>query len=162
MARATTAEAARRRREVDELACRGLGAWAISRALRCDHRTVQRDLVALAAARRAAVDVEAERARLLEGARLVESTAWKLYAAAGASEAVRLGALAKVLAGQAQALTVLREIAGTDLEHRVGQLEGQLEALAVARRGGPQGAPRTNGHVPGGVAAGGRPPWARP
>ncbi len=143
MARATTVEAARRRREVDELCCRGFDAWAISKALHCDYRTVERDLVALAASRRERVDVEGERLRLLEGARLVESTGWKLYTGAGSSDAIRLGALGKVLAAQQQLAAVLRDVASADVEARLAAIEADLAALT----GGvpPVGQVTTNG-----------------
>lgn len=160
MSATTTTAAAVRRREVDELACRGLGAWAISKALRCDLRTVQRDLAALAAARRAAIDLGAERARLLEAARLVEAAAWKLYAGAGGNQALRLGALAKALAAQAQAVTVLRELAGSELEHRLAALEAQVAGLALPEPepGAPTPRGTTNGHAPLATAGGGS-PW---
>ena len=147
MGRPTTAAAAVRRHQVDELACRGLKAAGIARAIGTDYRTVERDLKALSVARQAAIDVKAERARLLEAARAAEAEAWKVYAGAKGHDAVKLGALGKILGAQAQALAVLRDLSGGELEARLDALEQRLLTLS------PASGVSLNGHAR-------RPPWA--
>ena len=138
MARATTDQALTRRAAVAELELEGATAAVIAKALGSDYRTVQRDLAAIAQERAQNVDLAAERHRLVEAARLVERESWALFRATPSTDANgKLGALAKVLAAQAQGAKVIADLANADLERRMEQLEQLLQQMqpATHRRG---------------------------
>lgn len=126
MPRVTNAEAVARRGQVAELWTRGVSISGIARVVKVDWETVKRDVVVLG--KQAAVDLELdrERHRLLQGAKQVEQAAWQYHAEATGSD--RLAALAQVRGAQAQALAVLGELAGADIERRLSALEAQAPA----------------------------------
>ena len=133
MGRATAEEAATRRQRVAELELRGAPPHVIAREVGSDVRTVQRDLQALAAERARDTDLAAERHRLLGAARAVEAEAWRLYDSLPAEDANgKLGALAKVLAAQAQGAKVTGDLAGADVERRLAELEQRLADVRPA------------------------------
>jgi hypothetical protein len=116
-----------RRRRVEALHLHGATAAAIARALQVDRQTVQRDLDLLARQRARGTDLAAERYRLLAAAKLVEQEAWDLFAGLPPADANgRLGALSKVLAGQAQAIRLVGDLAAGDVEARLAALEDAL------------------------------------
>lgn len=136
MPRATVLAMQTRRQDVEALELRGVSPTAIARTLHADRRTVRRDLVWLAAERAQRTDVAAARLRLLEAARVVETTAWDLYGKLPRDDSSgRLGALGKVLAAQAQQATLLGAIESATLAAEVAELREQVTAL-VAERGG--------------------------
>ncbi len=116
-----------------ELELRGASARVIAREVGSDIRTILRDLQALAAERARDTDLAAERHRLLGAARAVEAEAWALFDRLSAEDANgKLGALAKVLAAQAQGAKVAGDLAGADVERRLAELEARLTDVRPA------------------------------
>ena len=124
-------QALSRRSQVETLDLRGATPTTIARALGADPRTVRRDLQALTAQRERGTDLDRERLRLLDAARLVEREAWLLFDALPPADANgRLGALAKVIAGQLQAAKLVGALTALDLRDRIAALEATLAARA--------------------------------
>jgi hypothetical protein len=127
VARVTADRAATRRAQIEGLELRGAPARVIARAVGADIRTVRRDLRAIAVERAHAIELAAERHRLLEAAHLVEREAWQLLAALPADDTNgRLGCLGKVLAAQARAAELVGALADAQLEERLSALEERL------------------------------------
>lgn len=126
MPRVTNAEALARRERVAELWVRGVSAVRIAKAAGCDRETVVRDVRLLSKQAAADLELDRERHRLLAGAKAVEAAAWQYHAEATGND--RQLALGRVLAAQAQALAVLGELAGADIERRLSALEAQAPA----------------------------------
>lgn len=119
-------EALTRRQRVADLWTRGVSIAGIARAVGCDWQTAQRDVKLLGKQAAGDCDLDRERHRLLAGAKAVEQAAWQAHAQATGAD--RLAALVQVRGAQAQALSVLGELAGADIERRLSALEEQAAA----------------------------------
>ncbi len=134
MPRRTIDATLERRRLVESLHVRGVSPPAIAKELHADVRTVRRDIAYLQADWAASTEAQAERHRLLMGARRVETESWMMYQALNKADAAnRLGALGKVLASQEAQARLLGQIEAVDLAADVAVLTEQVAGLLAER-----------------------------
>jgi hypothetical protein len=137
MPRATFEAAEARRTKVEFLQLRGASVQHIARETQSDPRTIKRDLAAIARARAADLDVPAARLRLLESAREIERECWRWIKDAPPNDwNTRLGAVAKILAAQAQQATLLGQVEAASIVEDIQLLKAELEQLKAAQQSG--------------------------
>lgn len=123
MPRASDAQAAARREQVEQLWVRGASMTRIGKTLGCDWQTVKRDLTIIGRTLAEEVDAPRELRRLLRAAQAVEVAAW------GDAQP------GLVLASLKTQVAVLAALQGLDVVARLELLEQRLDALTGAAGG---------------------------